>query len=236
MSGRTREIWAAKDGNVSYGLRGGAARIPNLKATVAYMDECGMAPQWLKEYDWDAYDYASLSDAEIERLEAAFGAFFASRSMRELYAQALERRILLAPCNDAREMVEHAQLRDRNLFVRVDYPHLGASIEHPDFFAKLRTADRAAPARRGSASTTPRSPGSSGPASALCRPRRRRSRASIFGPARARDRLGAAGRSPPAICRARRAVIRIESREQPTSCARRPPRTVLRRRRRCSSC
>ena len=58
--------------------------------------------------------------------------------MRELYAQALERRILLAPCNDAREIVEHVQLRDRKLFVRLDYPHLGASIEHPDFFAKVR--------------------------------------------------------------------------------------------------
>ncbi len=138
MMGRTREIWAAKDGNVSFGLRGGPARIPNLKATVAYMDECGMAPQWLREYDWDAYNYAALCDAEIARLEAAFGAFFASRSMRELYANALERRILLAPCNDAREILDQAQLRDRGLFARLDYPHLGAAIEHPDFFAKLR--------------------------------------------------------------------------------------------------
>jgi crotonobetainyl-CoA:carnitine CoA-transferase CaiB-like acyl-CoA transferase len=139
MMGRTREIWEAKDGNVTFGLRGGPARIPNLKAAVAYMDECGMAPQWLREYDWDAYDYAKLSDAEIARLEAVFGAFFASRSMRELFAQALERRILLAPCNDAREIVEHAQLRSRDLFVRLDYPHLGAAIEHPDFFAKVRS-------------------------------------------------------------------------------------------------
>src|SRR5262245_51927164 len=137
-TGRTREVWAAKDGNVSFGLRGGPARIPNLKAAVAYMDECGMAPQWLRDYDWDAYDYGKLSDAEIARLEGAFGAFFASRGMRELYAQSLERRILLAPCNDAREIVEHVQLRDRQLFVRLDYPHLGASIEHPDFFAKVR--------------------------------------------------------------------------------------------------
>jgi crotonobetainyl-CoA:carnitine CoA-transferase CaiB-like acyl-CoA transferase len=139
MMGRTREIWAAKDGNVSFGMRGGPARIPNLKATVAYMDECGMAPQWLRDYDWDAYDYQKISDAEIARLEGVFGAFFASRGMRELYAQALERRILLAPCNDAREIVEHVQLRDRQLFVRLDYPHLGASIEHPDFFAKVRS-------------------------------------------------------------------------------------------------
>ena len=97
----------------------------------------GMAMD-LNDYDWDAYRYDKLSAEEIARLEGAFGAFFASRSMRELYTQALERRILLAPCNDAREMLEQAQLRDRQLFVRLDYPHLGASIEHPDFFAKVR--------------------------------------------------------------------------------------------------
>jgi crotonobetainyl-CoA:carnitine CoA-transferase CaiB-like acyl-CoA transferase len=138
MLGRTREIWPARDGNVSFALRGGAARIPGLRATVAYMAECGMAPQWLQDYDWDAYDYASLTDAEIARLEAAFGAFFASRGMRELYDEALKRRILLAPCNDAREIVEHAQLRERKLFVPVDYPHLGTTLEQPDFFAKLQ--------------------------------------------------------------------------------------------------
>ncbi|NNL66501.1 MAG: CoA transferase, partial [Myxococcales bacterium] len=33
--GRTREIWAARDGWVSFGLRGGPARVPNLVATVA---------------------------------------------------------------------------------------------------------------------------------------------------------------------------------------------------------
>ncbi len=50
--GRTNEIWPTVDGMVSYGLRGGAARIPNLRATVAYMAENGMAPDWLQNYDW----------------------------------------------------------------------------------------------------------------------------------------------------------------------------------------
>ncbi len=135
--GRTREIWPARDGWVTFGLRGGAARIKNLVATVQYMDECGMAPAWLKAYDWSAYNHNEIDDTEIARFEEAFGAFFAGRPMRELYREALERRILLAPCNDAREILEHEQLRDRKLFVTLEYPELGASIEHPDFFAKM---------------------------------------------------------------------------------------------------
>jgi crotonobetainyl-CoA:carnitine CoA-transferase CaiB-like acyl-CoA transferase len=135
--GRTREIWPARDGFVSFGLRGGAARVPALVATVAWMAESGMAPDWLRDFDWSRFDPNQLDDGGVERIEAAFGAFFASRTMRELYEEALRRRILLAPCNDAREILAQPQLRDRKLFVTLDYPELGATIEHPDFFAKL---------------------------------------------------------------------------------------------------
>ncbi len=134
--GNTREIWKAKDGDVSFGLRGGAARIPNLIACVEWMAEEGMAPDWLRQYDWAGYNHNELEPDEIERLEAAFGAFFATKTRRELYEQALVRRIMLAPCNDAREISQQPQLRFRELFTRVDYAELGASLEHPDFFAK----------------------------------------------------------------------------------------------------
>jgi len=134
--GRTREIWRARDGDVSFGLRGGPARIPNLVATVEYMAEAGMAPEWLLEMDWGSYNHNELSDAQIARLEEAFGAFFASKTRRELYDEALRRRIMLAPCNDAREIVEQPQLRSRELFTTIEYPELGASVLHPAFFAK----------------------------------------------------------------------------------------------------
>jgi crotonobetainyl-CoA:carnitine CoA-transferase CaiB-like acyl-CoA transferase len=134
--GRTREIWRAKDGWISFGLRGGPARIPNLVATVEYMAEQGMAPDWLQSFDWASYNHNTVSSEEIERLEGAFGAFFATRTRRELYEQALARRIMLAPCNDAREIAEQPQLRFRELFTTLEYPELGASVEHPGFFAK----------------------------------------------------------------------------------------------------
>jgi crotonobetainyl-CoA:carnitine CoA-transferase CaiB-like acyl-CoA transferase len=100
------------------------------------MAEEGMAAPWLLEIDWQKYNHNTLSSEEVARLEAAFAAFFATRTRRELYEQALVRRIMLAPCNDAREILEQPQLRSRELFVTLDYPELGARIEHPDFFAK----------------------------------------------------------------------------------------------------
>ena len=136
VMGRTREIWRAADGWISFGLRGGPARIPNLVATVALMDESGMAPEWLRSYDWEHYNHNTLSDEEIARFEAAFGAFFATKTRRFLYEEALERRMMLAPCNDAREISEQPQLRSRDLFTTVEYPEFATAFEHPDFFAK----------------------------------------------------------------------------------------------------
>jgi crotonobetainyl-CoA:carnitine CoA-transferase CaiB-like acyl-CoA transferase len=144
--GRTREIWEAKDGYVTFGLRGGPSRMPGLLAMIRYMDECGALPAWLKAFDWEHYDHNALSEEAIGRLEGAFGAFFRTQAMRTLYEEALKRRILLAPCNDAREILQHPQLRDRGLFTTIDYPELGAAVEHPGFFAKV--ADGAIRIRR----------------------------------------------------------------------------------------
>jgi crotonobetainyl-CoA:carnitine CoA-transferase CaiB-like acyl-CoA transferase len=135
-TGRTREIWPAKDGFVSFGLRGGPSRVPNLIATVECMTESGMAPEWLRSMDWARFDPGSLSDQELARLEEAFGAFFRTKTMRELYAEALRRRILLAPCNDARELLDHPQLRARAFFTELEIADEGARAEHPAFFVR----------------------------------------------------------------------------------------------------
>ena len=40
---------------------------------------------------------------------------------------------MLAPCNDAREILEQPQLRSRGLFTTLEYPELGASDRAPGF-------------------------------------------------------------------------------------------------------
>src|SRR5262249_3755547 len=69
--GATREIWRARDGDVSFGLRGGPARAASLAALVEYMAESDMAPEWLRKMDWRAYNHNELDAASVARLEAA---------------------------------------------------------------------------------------------------------------------------------------------------------------------
>lgn len=129
-----REIWPCKDGFVSFALRGGAARIPGLIAMVAYMDEHGMASPALKAVDWKQHNLNLLTQADVDALSGEFAAFFLERTMAELYRAACERGLMLAPINDAREILASAQLAARGFFVDVaEAP--GGALRAPGAFA-----------------------------------------------------------------------------------------------------
>ncbi|MEE3327226.1 MAG: CoA transferase [Myxococcota bacterium] len=135
-TGRTREIWRCADGWISYGLRGGPARAGSLRASVEWMDEQGLAPDWLKVMDWASFSPVDEEASTLAEIEEVFARFFLTRSMRELYEGSLGRRILLAPCNDAREILEQGQLRSRHFFRGDTYPVSSEALERPAFFAR----------------------------------------------------------------------------------------------------
>jgi crotonobetainyl-CoA:carnitine CoA-transferase CaiB-like acyl-CoA transferase len=120
-----REIWPCKDGHVSFGLRGGPARIPGLKKLVAWMTEDGMAAPALTERDWDSYNHNLLSQEEVDAISEPIAAFFMTKTMTELYDAALTRGLMLAPANTAREILASRQYAARNLFTEVEDPSLG---------------------------------------------------------------------------------------------------------------
>jgi crotonobetainyl-CoA:carnitine CoA-transferase CaiB-like acyl-CoA transferase len=120
-----REIWRCADGHITFGLRGGPARIPGLKRLVAWMDEEGMATAPLLERDWDSYNHNDLTPDELADIVSAFSRFFEAKTMTELYDGALKRVIMIAPCNTAREILASRQYQSRELFTEIDDPELG---------------------------------------------------------------------------------------------------------------
>jgi crotonobetainyl-CoA:carnitine CoA-transferase CaiB-like acyl-CoA transferase len=60
--------------------------------------------------------------------------------MTELFRAAVERNLMLAPANTAREIAASEQLAFREFFVDVDHPGHGR-LRHPGAFAKITSAD-----------------------------------------------------------------------------------------------
>ena len=117
FTGRTREIWPCADGFVSFGLRGGKARLKNLGLITRLCTDAGVdGADALTDRDWTTYNPAELDETELERISAPIAEFFAARSMRELYQTAVDTGLMLAPANSPRELLVSDQLAARSFF------------------------------------------------------------------------------------------------------------------------
>ncbi len=108
--GRTREIWPTSDGFVSFGLRGGKARVPSLETLTKLVDTPA-----LRAMDWSAFSPNTADDETLRTIEVDVAAFFAEHTMQELYDIACETNLMLAPINSPREILASAQLAARRL-------------------------------------------------------------------------------------------------------------------------
>lgn len=114
--GRTREIWPCKDGWVSFGLRGGKARVPSLEAITRLCVEEDVATPALTRRDWSTWSPAEATDDELKAIEEPIAELFSLKTMAELYEIACESNLMLAPVNSPREIYVSAQLAARDFF------------------------------------------------------------------------------------------------------------------------
>src|SRR5438552_1430329 len=148
--GRTREIWPCADGFVSFGLRGGKARVPNLRLIIRLLEEAGLGDPALSELDWAAYNHNTVTDEELRAIVSPIARYFAGRTMAELYEIACDTNLMLAPANSPRELYASRQLAARGFFG----PY-GDVARFPLSFLQVRGAAPARPRPRPDASAHP---------------------------------------------------------------------------------
>ena len=134
--GNTREIWPCADGFVSFGLRGGRARVANLQTITRLVEEDGLATPALSDRDWTTYDHTEVDPEELEEISAPIAAYFERHKMAELYEIACDTNLMLAPANSPRELTESKQLAERDFFCTLDglgtIPRTFVHVRSPD--------------------------------------------------------------------------------------------------------
>ena len=148
--GRTREMWKCQDGYVTFGLRGGPARVPSLRAITQLMIDNGIdAPAWTGR-DWTKWNPNETSDAELRALEGPLAELFARYRLAEIFEIACEQNLMIAPANTAREIYASAQLAAREMFAPFDglagFPTRFAAVTSVDGEASPIAARTGAPA------------------------------------------------------------------------------------------
>jgi crotonobetainyl-CoA:carnitine CoA-transferase CaiB-like acyl-CoA transferase len=135
--GRAREIWRTKDGWVSFGLRGGKARVPTLELLTRLVQEDGIpGGEVLAARDWTKYSPNTVTDEELRAIEAPTAEYFSRHTMGELFDIACENNWMLAPTMSPREIVASKQLDAREFF-----RPLGEVDRFPTAFVKVAAAD-----------------------------------------------------------------------------------------------
>jgi crotonobetainyl-CoA:carnitine CoA-transferase CaiB-like acyl-CoA transferase len=129
-------VWPCKDGYVGFAVHGSRMAKNYTTPMVAWMESEGMAPDFLKEIDWEAFDINMVNKEELDRIQEPIGRFLLSRTKAELSEEAMKRRIILYPVSSSKDLLEDRQLGARDFWREVEHPELGAAITYPGPFTK----------------------------------------------------------------------------------------------------
>jgi len=150
---RLRFVYECADGYVNLTLLFGNPIGHSTGRFFEWMDEEGFSNDALRGEDWVRYGAKFLGgNTTIEAHEAMMDAierFTRTKTKAELFAAAFERRLLIVPLSDVRDLVESEQLADREFWTPIKHPHYDGEILSPGPFGKFSATplqvDRAAP-------------------------------------------------------------------------------------------
>lgn len=140
-----------RDGYVVVFVLGGGSdtMLTSSKALVRMMAEDNMAPDWLINFDWEnEFDTTKLTYGKYKEVVKPIAEYFLTKTKHELFKQAADRRILLAPVNEPSDLISNEQFKAREFWVKVPHPELNDSLTYCGPFAKinntpLKTVSRA---------------------------------------------------------------------------------------------
>jgi len=133
VGARFRNIWPCADGHVSFAIQGGPIGRHTGRQMTAWMAKRAFAAARFRAIDWDTFDNRTLSQADVDALEAEVGAFLQTLTKREFFSGVIERNMLGYPVADAADIYADEQLRARAFWqdVAID----GTTLSFPGGFA-----------------------------------------------------------------------------------------------------
>ena len=127
-------MWPCRDGYIIWLYFGGQSA-QWTQRLVEWIESEGMADDFLKKLDWETLDFSTLTQEDIDRIEAPMRTFFMAHTKEELHKGALERHVMIFPVHTTADTLESAQLAARGFWVSMQHPELGTDITYPGAFA-----------------------------------------------------------------------------------------------------
>jgi crotonobetainyl-CoA:carnitine CoA-transferase CaiB-like acyl-CoA transferase len=133
VGARFRNVWPCADGHVAFAIQGGPIGRHTGRQMTAWMAERAFAAPRLGAIDWDTFDNRTLSQADVDALEAEVGAFLRTLKKDEFFDGVIERNMLGYPVADAADIYSDEQLASRAFWQDVTID--GETLTFPGGFA-----------------------------------------------------------------------------------------------------
>lgn len=114
-----------KDGHVTYLMLGGAIGARDNQNLVEYMDSEGACPPFMKEIDWRKFDMSVASQELLNSFTEAIENFFKTHTKKELFQEAVKRRMTIYPVASVKDISEDPQLEARQFWEKVMDSEMG---------------------------------------------------------------------------------------------------------------
>ena len=125
VGSRFRNVWPCRDGYVAFAIQGGPVGRQTGRALVGWIAERSLDAPRLRAIDWERFDNRTLTQAEVEALEAEIGGFLAALTKREFYDGVFARNMLGYPLSTAPDLLEEDQLAAREFWQDVELDDAG---------------------------------------------------------------------------------------------------------------
>lgn len=131
-----RQVWPCRDGFVFFFMIGGRQGAKTGYRLVEWMEEAGMADDFLRTYKWEEFDMATATQELIDKISTPIAAFFKTLTKKEALDAAMSRNISICPLMGNRDLLEDPNLAARNFWMQMPHPELQATIPYPRQFVR----------------------------------------------------------------------------------------------------
>ncbi|MBN2241783.1 MAG: CoA transferase [Acidobacteria bacterium] len=136
-----RQVWPCRDGYIFFFMIGGQQGAKTGYQLVQWMEEEGMADEFLKGYKWEEFDMATATQELIDKISRPIAEFFLTRTKKEALDAAMSRNISICPLMGNRDLLEDPNLAARGFWKPIAHPHLRTTIPYPRQFARSSEND-----------------------------------------------------------------------------------------------
>jgi crotonobetainyl-CoA:carnitine CoA-transferase CaiB-like acyl-CoA transferase len=115
---------------------GGQQGAKTCRQLVKWMNEKGMANEFLLSYEWERFDMATATQELIDRISQPIAEFFMTRTKKEALEAATTRSISICPLMGMKDLIGDPNLAARGFWTQMEHPEIKPTIPYPKQFVR----------------------------------------------------------------------------------------------------